>query len=287
MKHSFRAWYLGITTVFALLAFSAATYAWFTSSREVSTSTATARTGDETLELQISSSGGGSFQSEETASITQVNQTDASYLMPVSTADLVNFVYSPSTENGMATAFKRVDNEAYYYHRRIYLRAVGKGWSDGSRMALYLDQADGVLGETVSGQLLHAARLGMVFDDDASSRVILRLSEEENAQSQQTYNTVVNGRTLGNNEVLTWQNGTAAAAQDPSVSMESYMIQFGESDITLPKQPLLTMDLNQIYPVDIYFYLEDCDPDCSDDLSFDIADLHLAFYGVLQQEEAG
>lgn len=127
----------------------------------------------------------------------------------------------------------------------------------------------------------------MVFDDDASSRVILRLSEEENAQSQQTYNTVVNGRTLGNNEVLTWQNGTAAAAQDPSVSMESYMIQFGESDITLPKQPLLTMDLNQIYPVDIYFYLEGCDPDCSDDLSFDIADLHLAFYGVLQQEEAG
>ena len=75
--------------------------------------------------------------------------------------------------------------------------------------------------------------------------------------------------------------------QDPSVSMESYMIQFGESDITLPKQPLLTMDLNRIYPVDIYFYLEGCDPDCSDDLSFDIADLHLAFYGVLQQEEAG
>lgn len=63
-------------------------------------------------------------------------------------------------------------------------------------MALYLDQTDGVLGETVSGQLLHAARLGMVFDDDVSSRVILRLSEEENAQSQQTYNTVVNGRTL-------------------------------------------------------------------------------------------
>lgn len=49
----------------------------------------------------------------------------------------------------------------------------------------------------------------------------------------------------------------------------------------------MTMDLNQIYPVDIYFYLEGCDPDCSDDLSFDIADLHLAFYGVLQQEEAG
>ena len=49
MKHIFRVWYLGITTVFALLAFSAATYAWFTSNREGATSTATARTGDETL----------------------------------------------------------------------------------------------------------------------------------------------------------------------------------------------------------------------------------------------
>lgn len=287
MKRSFRAWYLGITTIFALLAFSAATYAWFTSNREVSTSTATARTGDETLELQISSSGGGSFQSEETAAITQVNQTDASYLMPVSTTDLVNFVYSPSTQNGMATVFKRVDNEAYYYHGRIYLRAVGEGWQAGSRMALYLDQTDGILGENISGQLLHAARLGMIFDDDSASRVILRLSEEENAQSQQNYNTVVNGRTLGKNEVLTWQNGAAEPTQDPSASIESYTIQFGESDITLPEQPLLTMEFNRIYPVDVYFYLEGCDPDCSDDLSFDIADLHLAFYGVLQQEDAG
>lgn len=48
------------------------------------------------------------------------------------------------------------------------------------------------------------------------------------------------------------------------------------------------MDLNQIYPVDIYFYLEGCDPDCSDDLSFDIADLHLAFmesYSRRRQDE--
>ena len=154
-------------------------------------------------------------------------------------------------------------------------------------MALYLDQTDGILGENISGQLLHAARLGMIFDDDSASRVILRLSEEENAQSQQNYNTVVNGRTLGKNEVLTWQNGAAEPTQDPSASIESYTIQFGESDITLPEQPLLTMEFNRIYPVDVYFYLEGCDPDCSDDLSFDIADLHLAFYGVLQQEDAG
>ena len=64
------------------------------------------------------------------------------------------------------------------------------------------------------------------------------------------------------------------------------MIQFGESDITLPEQPLLTMDLNRIYPVDIYFYLEGCDPDCTDSVSFNTADLQLSFYGVLAGEES-
>lgn len=283
MKHGFRTWYLGITIIFALLAFSTATYAWFTSNRKVSTGRATARTGNETLELQISSSGGGSFRSEETIAVTQVNQTDVSELMPVSTADLVNFVTVPSTENGMATIFKKVDNEAYYYHGRLYLRALGEGWDSTSRMALYLDQSDGVLGENISGQLLHAARLGMVFDDDSQSYVILRLSEDENAKSQQNYNTVVNGRTLGKNEVLTWKKEAAEPVQDPSVSVESYTIRFQGNSMTLLDKALLTMEFNRIYPVDIYFYLEGCDPDCSDALSFDVAELYLAFYGVLQE----
>lgn len=92
MKNVFRTWFLGITTIFALLTFGAATYAWFTSNRAVSTSTATARTGEETLELQLSSQGGSSFQSVETAAITQVNQTTATQLMPVSTVNLSDFV---------------------------------------------------------------------------------------------------------------------------------------------------------------------------------------------------
>ena len=37
--------------------------------------------------------------------------------------------------------------------------------------------------------------------------------------------------------------------------------------------------------LDIYFYLEGCDPDCSDSVSFDNANLHLAFYGAVSQKE--
>lgn len=285
MKHVFRTWFLGVTTIFAILALGAATYAWFTSNRAVSTSTATARTGEETLELQLSSRGGSSFQSAQTVGITQVNGTQATYLMPVSTADLRNFVYCPATVSDKAIHFQKVENEQYYYHGRVYLRAVGSGWSSGTQLKLYLDQSDGLLGQASSGTLLNAGRLGLVFDGNTSSPVILRLTENESASSQQAYNTVVNGRTLGKNQVLRYQNGSVQAASDPSVPVTDYTVTFGSDRITLPGKALFTMELNQIYTLDIYFYLEGCDPDCSDSVSFDSANLHLAFYGAINQKE--
>ena len=60
-------------------------------------------------------------------------------LQPVSTDDLANFVYVPSTQNGQATVFRQVKNEQYYYHGRVYLRAVGSRWDSGTKLDLYLD----------------------------------------------------------------------------------------------------------------------------------------------------
>ena len=51
MWRSFKTWFQVITTVFAMMALLASTYAWFTANREVETSVATARTGEEKLEL--------------------------------------------------------------------------------------------------------------------------------------------------------------------------------------------------------------------------------------------
>ena len=101
MKRSFKTWLFGFAAVLVLLSMAAATYAWFTSNRQVETGLASARTGEENLELQISSSGGSSFQSMEPAPIVQVNRTDAGELLPVSTADLQQFVYAPVTVSGM------------------------------------------------------------------------------------------------------------------------------------------------------------------------------------------
>ena len=163
--------------------------------------------------------------------------------------------------------------------------AQGQGHDESSRLNLYLDQSDGLLGQDVDGELLNASRLGLAFDDEKSSRVILRLSEKENAGDGQVFNTVVGGTTLGKNEVLQYQGGGVTAVADPSVPMEDYTVSFENNGMKLPEKPLLQMELNRVYKLDIYFYLEGCDPDCSSSVELDEADFYLAFYGVLDREE--
>ena len=282
MKRQFlKTGFLVVTICAALAAMTAATYAWFTTNKAVSTGTATARTGDERLELQISSEGGNRFTDQETVSVFQVNQTDQKKMIPVSTDNLVDFVYAPFTSGGDAKKFLRVEKEENYYHGRIYLRAAGDGFAADDRLALYLDQSDGILASASSGMLLHASRLGLRFDNDKT--VIFRLSDDTNPKDAQTYNTIINGERLGADQVLSYQNGTIKAVTDPSVSLSDYTISFETSSIRIPDKPLLLMEWNKIYTLDIYFYLEGCDPDCSDSVSFDQADIHLAFFGMLSQ----
>ena len=152
-------------------------------------------------------------------------------------------------------------------------------------MNLYLDQSDGLLGQSADGYLLNASRLGLVFGDDTLPPVILRLSETENPENAQVYNTEVNGKTLGKNQVLKYNGNSVYAASDPSVPVSDYMISFTNDQMTLPGKALVSMELGKIYAVDVYFYLEGCDPDCSDSVQLNEADIHLAFYGVLDQKE--
>ena len=250
MKHAFRTWFLSVTMLAAVLSLAAATYAWFTSNRAVGTSTATARTGEETLTLQLSSSGGSAFRDMQTAAITQVNRTSAAKLLPVSTSDLVNFVCAPSTVADQAVHFEKVENEAYYYHGRIYLRASGEGFSGSQVMNLYLDQSERLLGKNVDGRLLNAARLGLVFDGDTSKPIILRLSESSNPSDMRSNNTVVNGTKLNGSQVLRYRNGSVSAVRDPSVPVADYAM---DASLGLPSRTLLSMQIGKIYSLDIYF----------------------------------
>ena len=266
---------------FALLMGGVATYAWFTSNQRVGTSRAEARTGEENVELLVSSTGGADFRGSDVADIVQLNKTDSEFLLPVSTADLVNFVL-PSAYNGdgFPTAYSPVENEANYYHGRIYLRAGAGGVSTGSQMAVYLDQraaAGGILvqkGEEES-LLLNAARLGLALE--GGERVIFYLSEETNPEGARMNNTILDGSLQREGVVLRSGGGRIDAVADPAVPVSSRSI----SDSGMLGTPLGYLELGRIYALDVYFYLEGCDPDCWDSIYFDASTLHLAFYGVL------
>lgn len=275
--------YWTVTILAMIIVVTFATYAWFTSNRTVTTDTATTRTGDEELTLEISEQGGSAFSAVEEAKIVQVNQTNREYLLPVSTNNLQNFVSNQITVEDEARSFYLVGNEEKYYHGRVYLRASAQGMQSGTRLALYLDQASEAGGAVVSaqsGELMDYARLGLMFNNDSQSSVIFRFGDAYNS-SGDSGNTFLNGNQLGDAEVLSWNGQSAVRVADPSVTLNQYTIQMTDTAVTLPERPLLYMEYNQIYQVDIFFYIEGCDPDCSENTKFGSGDLHLAFYGVI------
>jgi len=277
---------LAVTAVVWMLILAAsltsATYAWFTSNTRVSTSRATARTSSDAVTLEISAAGGENFRAVDAAPITQVNRTDAQNLMPVSTADLRTF-FRCTLLDGSRTSYQVVTEERDYYHGVVYLRAVVEGQSTGGRLALYLDESasgGGVLASASDGYLLNAARLGLTFN--GGNGKIFYLSARQNAASDQVRNTYLNGALVRDGMVLGGTAGNILAVNDPAAPLSAYTISTENGALRLPNEPLLYMELNTIYAVDVYFYLEGCDPDCSDAVSFDAADLHLAFYGILE-----
>ena len=275
--------YSVVTALLLLLSCGAATYAWFTSNRIVTTDRVSGRSGSDAVELLISANGGASFNGSEESSIVQVNSADITSLMPVSTSDLTNFVYAKGTVEEKANHFTKVENEKYYYHGRVYIQAKADGQPDGTTMNLYLDQgedAGGALLQNASGDILNAGRLGLIFNQE--SPLIFQLSDTGNASENRTYNTVVGGQVLGDGQVLTMNaNNEVQAVADPSVSLGDYTIDASGNGTNLPDKALFTMNLNQIYQVDIYFYVEGCDPDCFKTVENTDVNLHLAFYGVL------
>lgn len=274
---------LAAVCALALLSLTAVTAAWFTNNAKVNTSRAVSRTAAQSVELQVSSKGGDDFSGGREADIVQVNSAEMTRLMPVSTADLATFVQPPATVDGYAVSFQRVEDERDYYHGRVYLRATADAAESGRKLTVYLDEGAGsggalAVGGAAGSQLLHAARLGLVFDGKQESAVIFRLSEDKNAEGDRTLNTKLDGAVLEEGSVLTWTGTAAKAVADPAVLTKDRAV---GADGTVPEKPLLEMELGRVYQVDVYFYLEGCDPDCTESIAFDDGYLHLAFYGVL------
>ncbi len=247
------------------------TYAWFTANRQVSTGKITAGTATEDLQLLLSGSASGPFTATE-ASIEQVNATNRLFLMPVSTSDLQNFSVRLSNDGEEEERYAVVSEERNYYHGRIYIKPTIDNLQTSGRMAIYLDQreeAGGKLTVNLNGEMTAACRLGLQFQTPTADMYIFRLEPEKSKEEQMV---IYYHQTTGFQKML-----------DPAKELTDYEIKVTDSGITLPEKPLTILDLNQVYALDIYFYLEGCDPDCTSEIEADFIDLHMAFYGVLVQ----
>ncbi len=273
-----------ISSIICLVVLTASTLAWFSSNRKVETSRIEARTASTDVRLLLA--GYSSDFSESSATIVQVNSADRENLLPVSTADLVTFLYNPVTADGMAAYFEEVRNEEHIYHGRIYVLAEAAEYQPGAKLAVYLDESTasgGVLvdkdSEQTDASIINASRLGLVFGD---KRIIMRVTEDENVEGAQVRNTLIDGVLLEDGKVLTTSGDQIVAADDPSVPLSHYTVNTDSNSAVLPVEPLFELELNRIYPLDIYFYIEGCDPDCSDNISLLDTNLHIALYGVLK-----
>lgn len=274
MKQKWTILWSVVLAAMLLVSLSSATLAWFTSNRNTETDRVTARTGTSTLELQISRTGGAAFAPQyasggEIGEITLKESENP--LLPVSTVDLQSFLYCPFTEDGVGTLFLPVPDESYYYHDTFYLQAKAENMPEGAKFKLFLDNTDTPIVRDATGELLTAARLGLTFD--GGSPVILSLSDVTTGSG----NTSLDGTLLEPGQVLTLSGGEVTARPDPAISLAR--VQFGTG-----AAPLATLELNRIYTLDIYFYLEGCDPDClTERVATDEALMNLAFFGQLAE----
>ena len=259
-----------------------ATYAWFTSNRLVSTDRVSGRTAAREVTLQLSSRGGNEFTPAAQAELVKVGGSLTDRLMPVSTAELRSFVAEAGTVDNNAVSFEILSNEAYYYHGRIYLRAVSQGLETGDRLAIYFDGTQGnSLLTNVRGQVGNAARLGLIFE--GGEAMIFRLSDSHNTGDTGTFGTILGGTALAPGQVISSLGGTLQAVADPSRNIMDYTIR----EDSTATSPLIQLEPDRIYALDVYFYLEGCDPDCTNQVRLEDLNLNLSFYGILVKGAAG
>lgn len=265
-----------ISLLAAVLALSSATFAWFTSNTSVSTNKVSAGVADVNAKLELSATGGTSFKGVESVSINKVNENDNDpeneKLLPVSTSDLENFVY-PTSVNKDAKYLLDEDAKRYY-HGTFYLRGSCGGSAAYTKMVLYFDEIDKMIASDVDSQFANAGRVGIKMK--GNSPVIIRMSEEENESTARVNNTYLDGILVEEGYVIhkDGSSGSAEAVEDPSKSLKTY------SAAEKTPTPVAVINLDEIYEVDIYFYLEGCDPDCSDSVSKDDVEVYISLFGV-------
>ncbi len=248
------------------VALTAATFAWFSSSRYTNVTPTAHTVSDSGSDLLIGLSEAGPFDTS-----CALNVTDKT-LYPVSTADLSSF-WRATFQNaaGITTDYASCTSsiDDYALTGTVYLQGGAQP------LAVYLFES----GMSVSSdpQLLATLRLGLVFEGSSGSQSYIFICDDLGNTSGAAYT-----RTTSQEGVVVSGSGSWSYVADPAVSMGSRTMEGSESAPTVASgaQSLYTLAANEVVRVRYFVYMEGCDGNCITQAQSKDVTLQLAFAGA-------
>ena len=244
-------------------ALTAATFAWFSSSRYTNVTPTAHTVSDSGSDLLIGLSEAGPFDTS-----CALNVTDKT-LYPVSTADLSSF-WRATFQNaaGITTDYASCTStiEDYALTGTVYLQGGAQP------LSVYLFQS----GMSVSSdpQLLASLRLGLVFEGSSGTQSYIFTCDDLGSTSGASYT-----RTTAEDGVVVSGSGSWSYVSDPAVSLSSRTMEGSESSPTVASgaQSLYSLAANEVVRVRYYVYMEGCDGNCITQAQSKDVTLQLAF----------
>ena len=244
-------------------ALSAATLAWFSSSRETNVTPVAHAVSESGYDLQIGLSANGPW--DTSATLPSADKT----LFPVSTADLTTF-WRSSFQNaaGIITDYTdcTAQVEDYALTGTLYLK------SSSAALNVYLYQ--GQMSVTSDPQLLAALRLGFIITTSQGMQTHIFSLDDLGSTAGAT-----SRRTTAQDNVVVQGSGSWGYAADPAESIGSRTMD-GTGDTPSARagaQPICTLQADEVATVRYFVYMEGCDANCIDEAQARDLSLQLAF----------
>lgn len=249
--------------VLLVAALSAATFAWFSSSRYTNVTPAAHTVSDSGYDLTIGLSASGPFDSECT--LTQSDKV----LYPISSADLVNF-WRGTFQNaaGITTEYANCTANVSDY------ALTGSLYLKGSSvpLAVYLYQSE--MNVTSDPQLLAALRIGFIIESSSGTQTYIFACDDLGSTAGATVQ-----RTTAEDNVVVGGSSSWSYAADPVLSIGGYTMD-GSGDAPTARasaQPLCTLAADEVAHVSYFVYMEGCDGNCINEAQSRDISLQFAF----------
>ena len=255
---------IAFTMIVLALSLSAATYAWFSSSRFTNVTPTAHTVSDSSSDLLISLSANGPWDKE--CALDAADKT----LYPVSTADLSSF-WGATFQNpsGINTDYANYGSSAsnYVLEGTFYLQC------GGSSLNLFLLPEQ--MSVSSDPQLLAALRVGMIIESSSGSSTYIFTCDDLGSTAG-----AASRRTTAQSGVVVSGSGSWSYVADPAVSMSSYAADASGDDAVSARSgatPLVTLSSNEVATVRYFVYMEGCDENCIDEAQSRNLQLKFAF----------